>query len=454
MHVAWFSPAPSSRSGIAAYSAEILPLLSARGWRVDVYDHTNAADFVWIQRRAPYDLVVYQFGNAACHDFMWGYVFRYRGLLVLHDAQLHQARALGLTGRWQPRREHYLAEFRANHPDAPPAVGEVIAAGLGQPALYALWPHIRLLIASARVTLVHNRRLLADLQGQFPTSPIDAIDMGVADPLAGVDETAAAARTLAIRARHGIPHEALVLAAFGGITPEKRIPALLRAIATAAPRHPNLHLMLVGAEAGHYDVRQDATRWSLDDRVHVTGYVADAELPDYLRATDICASMRWPTNRETSASWLRALAAGRATIVSDLADLGDVPTVDPRGWHVRDTASPARPPVAIGIDVLDEDHSLQLALETLAAEPSRRAQIGAAARAWWLSRHQLEAMADAYDRVLMRAAAAPMPALALPPHLTDDWSEHGRSLAAAMDVADRVADVLGSGHSSGTGTGA
>ena len=38
-------------------------------------------------------------------------------------------------------------------------------------------------------------------------------------------------------------------------------------------------------------------------------------------AADICACLRWPTNRETSASWLRCLAAGRPTIVTDLAHL-------------------------------------------------------------------------------------------------------------------------------------
>ena len=43
--------------------------------------------------------IVYQLGNSASHDFMWAYLFRYPGLLVLHDAQVHQARALWLLQR-------------------------------------------------------------------------------------------------------------------------------------------------------------------------------------------------------------------------------------------------------------------------------------------------------------------------------------------------------------------
>ncbi|MCC6388934.1 MAG: hypothetical protein IT302_16295, partial [Dehalococcoidia bacterium] len=86
LRVAWFSPMPPSPSGIAAYSAEVLPLLRARGIAIDVFTELPgtaadglmaARDFVWMQRRLPYDLTVYQLGNARCHDYMWGYLFRY-----------------------------------------------------------------------------------------------------------------------------------------------------------------------------------------------------------------------------------------------------------------------------------------------------------------------------------------------------------------------------------------
>jgi glycosyltransferase involved in cell wall biosynthesis len=446
VNLAWFAPAPATHSGIAAYSAEILPLVAARGWVIDVYTAANAVDFVWTTRRTPYALVVYQLGNASCHDFMWGYLFRYPGVVVLHDAQLHQARALALTRRWMPRRDDYLAEFRANHPDAPPDVGEIVAAGFGQPSLYAMWPHIKLIIDSARLTMVHNARLADDLRREFPTALIDRVPMGVADPRAAGSPHDAARRRHTVLHRHGLPEDALVLAAFGGMTPEKRIPALLRAVSALRERHPQLHLMLVGAPADYYDVPAEAERWGIRDRVHVTGYVSDAELPAYLLAADICACLRWPTNRETSASLLRAMAAGRPVLVSDLADLVDLPTIDPRGWVTRDATWPNRTPVAISIDLVDEDHSLQLALEWLAVAADRRARLGAAARDWWAAHHQLDAMAEAYDRALRRALDAPIRRVALPAHLIADRTDHARQLAAALGVAGRVAGVLGEGR--------
>lgn len=442
MRVAWFSPLPPSPSGIAAYSAELLPLLEAGGLDIDTFTEENARDFVWKQRRTPYDLTVFQMGNAACHDYMWAYLFRYPGLLVLHDAQLHQARALWLTRRWKPRREDYLSELRANHPEAPSDVGELIAAGLGG-SLYQHWPLIRLVVEGARLTVVHNRRLMEDVRERYPEARFEFCEMGVGQ----VPGPRAQGSDPDLHRMHGVPRNAIVLAAFGGITREKRIPQLIRAVSAMAERLPMLHVMLVGNAATHYDVIEDARRWGVADRVHLTGYVPDEALGDYLRAADVCACLRWPTNRETSASWLRCLAAGRATIITELAHLGDVPTIDPRGWRVLATAprsGETAQPVAISVDLLDEQHSLELALERLATDETLRARLGQAARAWWEQHHRLDDMADTYQRILAKAIESPIPHRNLPRHLLDDTSDHAQALAERMGIGERLSNLLSS----------
>ncbi|HXG87815.1 MAG TPA: glycosyltransferase family 4 protein [Vicinamibacterales bacterium] len=439
--LAWFSPFPPSTSGIAAYSAELVPLLRARGLTLDVFAEDNARDFVWQQRRTPYALTVFQLGNAACHDYMWAYLFRYPGMVVLHDAQIHQARASFLTKRWKPRRADYLAEFRASHPDAPADVGELIVAGLGG-VLYQHWPLNRLVVESARLTVVHNERLAADLLTQYPTAAVTAIHMGVADPMAAATSVPTTSVPPTSVPPTSVPADAIVLAAFGGVTPEKRISQLLRAVSAVAARHPRLHVLLVGATANHYDVMADARRNGVSDRVHVTGYVDDADLPGYLHAADICACLRWPSNRETSASWLRCLAAGRPTLITDLADHADVPTLDPRGWAVLDSQAPSREPVAVSIDILDEEHSLQLALDTLATDRALRERLGRAARRWFESHHQLGAMADAYQRCIAEAVAAAAPAVDPPAHLTSDGGDLVQTLTDRFGVESRLGDLF------------
>src|SRR5437762_2247438 len=79
MRIAWFSPLPPVRSGIADVNAELLPRLE-RDFVIERFDQPRAHDFVWRNLRAPYDLVVYQLGNASCHDFIWAYLARFPGL--------------------------------------------------------------------------------------------------------------------------------------------------------------------------------------------------------------------------------------------------------------------------------------------------------------------------------------------------------------------------------------
>ena len=132
---------------------------------------------------------------------------------------------------------------------------------------------------------------------------------------------------VALRTRLGIPPDAFVVGAFGGITAEKRVPQLLQAVAALDRSGAPVHVLLAGQRAAHYDVDRNIRDAGLDGRVHVAGYVPDEELVTAMAASDICACLRWPSNGETSASWLRALGAGRPTIVTALAHLQNVPAL-------------------------------------------------------------------------------------------------------------------------------
>lgn len=435
LRVAWFSPMPPTASGIAAYSAELLPMLRASGFHIDVFvdqlhgqqaGMIGAHDFVWRHRRQPYDLVVYQLGNAACHEYMWGYLFRYPGLVVLHDAQVHQARAQGLLGRWEPRRDDYLEEFAWNHPDAPPDAARLVAEGLGG-TLFWHWPHVRLVLRAARLVAVHSATLAGRLSAAHEVA-VRTVPMGVSDPLVGGHPLTPAD----VRARCAIPADAIVVGAFGGLTPEKRLPQVIDAVAALAGDHPRLHLMLVGAAARHFDAAAYAAGAGIADRVHAAGFVADDELGAYLEAADFCTCLRWPSNGETSASWLRALAAGRPTIITDLAHQPEIPVLDPRNW--KPTASRTAAPVAAAVPILDEAHAIRDAIDQLARDPGRRARLGEAGRIYWQTHHTLAAMAGAYDVVLRDAAATQAPHPALPRHLIASGDERLDALVKPFGV--------------------
>jgi hypothetical protein len=113
-----------------------------------------------------------------------------------------------------------------------------------------------------------------------------------------------------------------------------------------------------------------------------------------------------------------------------------VPTLDPRTWRRHAPADSSADAdvqaVAIGVDVMDEDHSLRLALQHLATDEALRARLGRSARAYWHARHSPACMIEDYARAVSRAATLPAPEVALPSHLRPDPLAHARALVAPL----------------------
>jgi len=441
--LAWFSPMPPDRSGVASYSAEVIADLR-REHQIDVYVDASSAqglaqlerrspdtprsahDFVWQHHKQPYDLTVFQMGNSSHHDFLWPYLFRYPGLTVLHDGHLHHARAAALLR--QKRASDYREEFAANEPDLPRDFAELAVSGFDTHLLYAA-PMTRLVVESSRVTAVHASALLPQLREQSPLAIIETIRLGHGQTVDAERRAAARAR---VRGALGLSAEAPLFGVFGGLSPEKRIPQILKAVQQVRRYIPNLKLLLAGAQASHYDVAADILRHGLHDVVLLTGYIeSDDDLTDHLAACDVSLNLRWPTAREVSGPWLRALAAGVPTITMDLAHLAGVPSLDPRTWappgcQVR-TACDAAEAVSVTIDILDEEHSLQIAMRRLGSDDELRSAIAAAGQRYWSREHSHERMLADYRRVIDSALKGPSrgsrmnsrPAAGWPAHLTD-----------------------------------
>ncbi len=407
--LAWFSPLPPDRSGIAAYSAELLGRLDGT-YQIDRYPASLAHAFVWRARQTAYDLVVYQMGNSPAHDYLWGYLPRYPGLVLLHDARLHHARARQLLAA--RRFDDYRAEFAFNHPGVAPEAAEYAIEGLAG-SIYYFWPMLRTIMTTARAVAVHNRWVADDLAEQYPGAPVSSIRMGVPPLPVSADARAQ------VRAALGVRDSSVVFLAFGKVTAEKRIAAIMRALAALVRDGVDAWLMLVGDADAAAALVADNELPDIAGRVKSIGFVADDEIGRYLAAADACLCLRWPSAQETSASWLRCLAAGRATIITSLAHLADVPET-----------------VAVRVDLLDEDASLLAAMRRLAADVPFRDGVGEAGYRHWLAHHTLDAMADDYHRLIALALSRPVRSPAgLPPHWTRDYSESARATLDRFGVS-------------------
>jgi len=277
---------------------------------------------------------------------------------------------------------------------------------------------LRVVLHTARLVAVHNARIADDLRETYSGTTIDTIRMGV--PAVAAVDVAAARRTL------GFSERAVVFAAFGKVTPEKRIATIARALGRLVAEGVDAHLLLVGDGSEYPALAHDLARHGVAARVRITGHVADADIATHLAAADACLCLRWPTAGESSASWLRCLAARRATVLTDLAHLVDIPDA-----------------AALRVDLLDEEETLYRAMSTLATDPSRRAAVADAGHAYWRAHHTLETMASDYQRVLTAAAARPAPvATDLPSHFTEDYSGVARSITSQFGIAPTRTQAL------------
>src|SRR4029079_11010129 len=163
---------------------------------------------------SPYDLVIYQLGNSAWHDYMGPYLFRYPGLVVLHDGALHHARAAALLKR--QRDDDYRAELAFDHPRLPREAAELAITAFDGPVYYD-WTMLRAVVISARGVGAHNARLADQLSAEFPGVSVDHLAMGIPAT------SSSAADAAAVRSRHGLPGDAFVIGAFGGVPPAKQI---------------------------------------------------------------------------------------------------------------------------------------------------------------------------------------------------------------------------------------
>lgn len=391
----------------------------------------RAWEFIFAEQYARYDLKVYQMGNNAAHDFVWPYAFHWPGLVVLHQADLHDARARRLLHLARPG--DYRAEFAYNHPGIDARAPEyVIAEVENRPS--GLWPMVRALLERARGVVVHNRRLLDDLQEQFPALPLRHLTAGVQD------------EAVATRPPLAAPP---VVAAIGPRL-EPRLKLLVQAFAAVVRHHPDARLLLLDETAEALTAAAADVDASVRARIEARGYIADAALAQHLAEASIVVAVRWPTWRATSTRWLHALAAGLPTIVADERTLVDLPLLEPIDWtllHAReDAAATLDPPtwreaVAVAVDIRREETMIRQALLRLAHDGELRTVLGANARRFWAAHHTESRMQTDLTEALEWCGNLPTPTIPpdFPAHLTADGSD---KLRRTLDELGATTDLF------------
>src|SRR3954447_3221857 len=403
MRVAYYSPLPPSRSGIADYSTLLLPALRER---VDVM-------LAQPGKKAPAaDVALYHVGNEPdAHGWIVDALWKRPGVVVLHEFVLHHLIAGITIGRGNGR--GYLDAMERDLGVA----GRLLGLGVLDNLLPLLWetqperfPLAGVVLDHAHGLIVHSDYVArnardAGYQGRLWRIPHPVWPHQPAAPAGDVS---------------GDP----LIGCFGFLNMNKRIPQLLEAFASLRRRRPGARLLLVGAAGERFDVDRRLERLGLSEGVERLDYVPEERMWSLMATCDVLVNLRYPTMGETSGSVIRALSLGKPLIVSDV------------GWF---SELPDDAVLKVPVDEY-EVATLEAALG-FAAEHGM--QLGANARAYVEREHALPDVAGAYAAALEVAAGGDAVADAVLWRIAEAAAEVGLGETSELARAASDAGILG-----------
>jgi glycosyltransferase involved in cell wall biosynthesis len=325
--LAYVSPLPPARSGIAEHSVELLPEL-ARYYDIEVVvsqaevrarwveANFTVRDSDWFDANAGrYDRVLYHFGNSSFHARMFDLLARHPGTVVLHDFYLsgaaHYLSSLERGGHGYAvmlYRSHGYAALAHEHAE-------------GREASYYTYPCNKTVLDDAAGVIVHShhsRQLAEQWYGAGATADWRHIPLLRALP--------ATADRAAARAALGVADDEFLVCSFGLISVTKCNEKILEAwIAAGLAADKKCRLVFVGEN--HVGPFGDALAARMAGRanVKITGFVSQELFRTYLAAADCAVQLRTRSRGETSLTILDGLASGLPTIINAHGAAAEIP---------------------------------------------------------------------------------------------------------------------------------
>jgi glycosyltransferase involved in cell wall biosynthesis len=322
--LAYVSPLPPEKSGIADYSAELVPEL-AKYYDIELVvgqekvDDARLAgyplrDAAWLREHASsYDRVVYHFGNSHAHKHMFELIRDVPGIVVLHDFYLS-----GVLDNLE--REGYLPQaFLKALYESHGYTGLLDHRKEGRNPSIWKYPVNKGVLDAAAGVIVHSdfsKELAVRWYGEGAADGWRTIPLLRGKPQGAATPQARAAA----RARLGLAEGDFLVCTFGMLGRTKLNEELLEAfLASPLASDPQCRLAFVGEnDPGLYG---GALLKKIGDspaagRIGITGFVDAPAYADYLAACDCAVQLRASTRGETSAAVLDCLLYGRPTIVN------------------------------------------------------------------------------------------------------------------------------------------
>lgn len=360
MKVGYFSPLPPAPTGVADYSAALLPFLRGYG-TVEVAPEEC-------------DVALYHVGNNVLHRDIYQRALMHPGVVVLHDAVL-QHLMLGMLNA-----NEYVDEFVYNYGESSRELGRQLwdeRARSGADVRYFARPMLQRIATASRAIIVHNPAAARLVREHSPQAQIFEIPHLFLRPALPSPE-----ETMRFRASLGLTPETLLIGTFGHQRETKRLAVILRAF-----QRLNVDARLLVSGDFVSNTFESAIAPLLQHPgVIRTRYLPESELRRYAAATDLCINLRYPSAAETSGIAVRMMGIGKPAVFTSSEAVAEIPTN-----------------ACLRLDVgPDEEQTLAGYITWLAGNPEAGLEIGRRAAAYIAQCHNPEKTACEYWKVLNR----------------------------------------------------
>lgn len=337
LRLAYVSPMPHEKTGVAQYSAELVPFLG-KYYELDVIcAHPDSEDiktssgyprrsYEWFSKNyGSFDRIIYHVGNSEFHAPILKLMRNIPGVVVLHDfylggllSYLQYAKGQGLVWNTEVLRSHgYGALLSLKQVDQP-----------ANPDADPAWtlPVSRFCFEWSLGVIVHSHTAMEWAKtwyGRLFEPKIKRITL--------LSRTRMRPSRLEARARLGLDPKELIVATFGVIGPMKCADELIEAWQVAAVQvRESCTLLFVGecSETGYGQrVRAKITNWNgnSDNRIRITGWVSDADYELYLASANVAVQLRTLSRGETSRAVLDCFDAGLPVICNACGPMAEIP---------------------------------------------------------------------------------------------------------------------------------
>lgn len=323
--LAYVSPLPPDRTGIADYSAELLPELS-KYYDIDVIivqqevispavEKTCVfANIDWFYANSDqYDQVIYHFGNSRhYHWHMFDLLQAIPGIVVLHDFYL--SGVLSDLELVHKKNNVWSEALYSSH--GYEAVQHRLTAFENEEVI-AKWPCNLAVIQNALAVIVHSEYSKNLIHQWYPQVNLNDV---FHIPLLRLPYYSSPDLKKLARAKLGLNNEDFVVCSFGIVAQPKLHHRLLAAwLDSTLAQDKNCTLIFVGnyPDSEYQQVLDEvlATK-TFNNKFKVTGWVSQETYHDYLNAADVGVQLRTLSRGETSAAVLDCMNFGLATIIN------------------------------------------------------------------------------------------------------------------------------------------